>query len=64
MLEARGVDFARIETSGLGEEVPVAANDTAVGRQLNRRVEIIFPNEVGTVTATDNSDDGSVDGEQ
>ena len=63
-LEARGVDFARIETSGLGEEVPVAANDTAVGRQLNRRVEIIFPNEVGTVTATDNSDDGSVDGEQ
>ncbi len=45
-LEARGVDFSRIETRGMGEDVPVADNDTAVGRQLNRRVEIIFPNDV------------------
>ena len=44
-LEARGVDFTRIETSGMGEDAPVASNDTAVGRQLNRRVEIIFPND-------------------
>ena len=58
-LEARGVDFTKIETLGLGEEVPVASNDTDVGRQLNRRVEIIFPNdeEAGIVTGS------SVDGE-
>ena len=63
-LEERGVDFAQIETLGLGEEVPVAGNDTAVGRQLNRRVEIIFPNDVETVFVTDSADDGSVDREQ
>lgn len=44
-LEARGVDFTRIETLGVGEDAPVASNDTAIGRQLNRRVEIIFPND-------------------
>ena len=48
-LEARGVDFAQIETRGVGEDVPVASNDTAVGRQLNRRVEIIFLNDGDTV---------------
>jgi outer membrane protein OmpA-like peptidoglycan-associated protein len=49
-LEARGVDFTRIETIGVGEDVPVASNDTAVGRQLNRRVEIIFPNNEDTLS--------------
>jgi outer membrane protein OmpA-like peptidoglycan-associated protein len=30
---------------GYGEAYPVAANDTAGNRQLNRRVEIILSNE-------------------
>lgn len=39
----RGVDGARIQTRGLGESQPVASNETSGGRQLNRRVEIVFP---------------------
>jgi len=38
----RGVDGARITTSGLGKASPVASNDTAEGRQRNRRVEIVI----------------------
>jgi outer membrane protein OmpA-like peptidoglycan-associated protein len=37
----QGVDASRIETQGMGESVPVATNDTAGGRQQNRRVEVI-----------------------
>ena len=41
-----GVDGSRISTSGLGELNPVASNDTAYGRQQNRRVEVaIFAND-------------------
>lgn len=58
-LEARGVDFARIETLGLGEGAPVAGNDTAVGRQLNRRVEIIFPNAGEAMPTTTDSVDNT-----
>ena len=32
----------RITTTGLGETSPVATNDTAAGRQQNRRVELII----------------------
>lgn len=59
-LEARGVDFTQIETRGVGEDAPVASNNTAVGRQLNRRVEIIFPNDGDTVPVTGSA----VDSEQ
>lgn len=41
-----GVAGARISTIGLGESNPVASNDTEIGRQQNRRVEIaIFAND-------------------
>jgi len=39
-----GIGSDRITARGLGESSPVATNDSAAGRQLNRRVEIIFPN--------------------
>jgi len=39
-LSSRGVQAARIGTQGFGSSRPVATNDTAEGRQANRRVEI------------------------
>lgn len=41
-LLGRGIDGARITTSGMGKASPVASNDTASGRQRNRRVEIVI----------------------
>jgi outer membrane protein OmpA-like peptidoglycan-associated protein len=41
-LESQGVLPARIVSSGMGESKPIASNDTAQGRSLNRRVEIIL----------------------
>ncbi|HQZ45749.1 MAG TPA: OmpA family protein [Usitatibacteraceae bacterium] len=39
----RGIAPERISARGLGLANPVASNDTAAGRQLNRRVEIVVP---------------------
>ncbi len=39
-LAMRGVSSARIRSQGFGEQYPVASNETAEGRALNRRVEI------------------------
>jgi OOP family OmpA-OmpF porin len=39
-LEAQGIEAGRMQISGLGEEQPVATNDTAEGRAQNRRVEL------------------------
>jgi outer membrane protein OmpA-like peptidoglycan-associated protein len=36
---------------GYGESFPVAANDTALNRQLNRRVEIVLSDDSGRVMA-------------
>jgi outer membrane protein OmpA-like peptidoglycan-associated protein len=41
-LISRGVDSGRVATLGFGEGYPAASNDTASGRQLNRRVEILL----------------------
>ncbi len=43
-LVGQGVAASRIRTAGLGMGSPVAGNDTATGRQQNRRVEIIISN--------------------
>lgn len=40
-----GIGTDRIATRGFGESTPVANNETAAGRQLNRRVEIVLPDE-------------------
>ncbi|MGH8728073.1 MAG: OmpA family protein [Burkholderiales bacterium] len=41
-LLARGVESARVAVKGYGEARPIATNDTAAGRQQNRRVEIVI----------------------
>jgi outer membrane protein OmpA-like peptidoglycan-associated protein len=46
-----GINSDRITTRGYGEESPVASNDTAMGRQLNRRVEIILSDETDGVSS-------------
>ncbi len=47
-LTRRNVSFDRVQVHGLGERYPVASNDTGSGRQLNRRVEVVFSNPGGT----------------
>lgn len=41
-LESREVAPVRLDTEGYGPHRPVAGNDTARGRSLNRRVELTF----------------------
>jgi outer membrane protein OmpA-like peptidoglycan-associated protein len=44
-LITKGVDSNRIRSVGFGESMPIASNDSADGREKNRRVEIkIIPN--------------------
>ena len=40
----RGVVAANIETAGMGQDLPVASNDTPEGRAKNRRSEIVVTN--------------------
>jgi len=39
-LIAQGVEPVRLATYGYGPEYPVASNDTEIGREANRRVEL------------------------
>lgn len=48
-LTERGIDGDRIEVQGFGEAHPVASNDTASGRQQNRRVEIVISDQEGNI---------------
>jgi len=41
-LVSLGVPATHLSTQAHGEEMPVASNDTPAGRQMNRRVEIVF----------------------
>jgi outer membrane protein OmpA-like peptidoglycan-associated protein len=41
-LAANGVERSRLVAAGHGEKKPVATNDTAAGRQRNRRVEVVI----------------------
>jgi outer membrane protein OmpA-like peptidoglycan-associated protein len=43
-LTDHGVGVARLSAAGKGESAPVAGNETAAGRQQNRRVEVIIAN--------------------
>jgi outer membrane protein OmpA-like peptidoglycan-associated protein len=48
-LVGMGIGTDRITSRGYGEAYPIAGNDTAAGRQLNRRVEIIVSDESGNI---------------
>jgi outer membrane protein OmpA-like peptidoglycan-associated protein len=50
-LMQRGVSGSQIMSVGKGESTPVAGNDSASGRQANRRVELIFSQEAGRVAS-------------
>ena len=43
-LAGEGIGAIRLSASGKGESDPVASNDSAAGRQQNRRVEVIISN--------------------
>jgi outer membrane protein OmpA-like peptidoglycan-associated protein len=45
-LVQQGVSPANITASGLGKAQPVASNDTAAGRQRNRRVEMVVSGDI------------------
>jgi outer membrane protein OmpA-like peptidoglycan-associated protein len=48
-LVQQGLNPASVTSMGMGSADPVASNDTASGRQLNRRVEIVVSGEaIGT----------------
>lgn len=47
----RGVSASQIRSVGKGESTPVAGNDTASGRQANRRVELIFSQDSSRVAS-------------
>ena len=52
-LTQQGMAGSSVTTKGLGKTQPVASNDTANGRQQNRRVELVISGEViGTVIGT------------
>jgi outer membrane protein OmpA-like peptidoglycan-associated protein len=44
-----GVAKERVSSRGYGESYPAANNDTAAGRQLNRRVEIVVSDDGGRI---------------
>ena len=48
-LVGAGVDAGRLSAAGLGETYPVAGNDNAGGRQMNRRVEILLSDDSGQI---------------
>jgi outer membrane protein OmpA-like peptidoglycan-associated protein len=53
----QGVAEASIAARGLGKTTPVATNDTAEGRQQNRRVELVLSGEA--IGATNTADNGT-----
>jgi outer membrane protein OmpA-like peptidoglycan-associated protein len=48
-LAGRGVDADRLAALGYGEGSPVASNDSEMGRQQNRRVDILLKANSGPV---------------
>jgi outer membrane protein OmpA-like peptidoglycan-associated protein len=58
-LVGMGISGDRIQTRGYADAHPVASNNTAAGRQLNRRVEIILSDDNGNIVPREAVDDRS-----
>jgi outer membrane protein OmpA-like peptidoglycan-associated protein len=52
VLASAGIPRSRVTAVGYGPDAPVATNATAVGRQQNRRVEIVIENAPATGPAS------------
>ena len=50
-LQDMGIGSERIAMRGYGESFPIAPNDSAQNRQLNRRVEIVLSDDSGQIKA-------------
>ena len=62
-LVSQGVPSTNLVTRGFGEEDPIASNQTASGRQLNRRVELVVSgNVIGTNGQAANAQNGQAAG--
>ena len=48
-LVKRGIDATRVVARGFGESYPVASNGSGIGRQMNRRVEIVISDQNGMI---------------
>ncbi len=56
-LMQRGIAAERMSVRGMGEQSPVATNETTAGRQQNRRVEIVVSDEDGNIPSLSASAD-------
>ena len=56
LVDKRGIDPARVSAIGYGQYRPVASNDTAESRQLNRRVEIVILPRVAKFKVSEEKD--------
>jgi type II secretory pathway predicted ATPase ExeA/outer membrane protein OmpA-like peptidoglycan-associated protein len=45
LMLAKGIDAEQIEVAGMGNQEPIASNDTSEGQRENRRVEIVIIND-------------------
>jgi len=45
-LRSNGIPSEALSSRGFGKTTPIASNDTAAGRQLNRRVELVVSGEI------------------
>lgn len=50
-LARQGIGMERVTARGYGETSPVGSNDTAAGRQMNRRVEVVLSDDSGRLIA-------------
>ncbi len=46
LMQEKGIEAKRIEVVGMGNQEPIASNDTAEGRNKNRRVEVSIIDDV------------------